>query len=250
MTTAHTNRMMQRLRRAALPRDGGGRSDGQLLELFVGCREEAAFAALVRRHGPMVLGVCRRIAGHEQDAEDAFQATFLVLARKAHSVRPREAVGNWLYGVACRTARKARAAAARRRSHECQLPALPHPPAGPDEPRRDLTAVLDQELTALPDKFRLPVVLCDLEGRTRREVARQLGLPDGTLSNRLTSARQMLARRLARRGVTLAAGPAALAAVEPASAVPPLLFELTVSAGSGAAPAVAELAEGVMRGMV
>src|SRR5205085_3337114 len=120
MTTGPTNRAFRHLRRAALVRGGDSLSDGQLLDGFLARRDQAAFEVLVRRHGPMVLGVCRRIVGHHQDAEDCFQATFLVLARKAAAVVPRELLPNWLYGVACRTAAKARALAARRRARERQ----------------------------------------------------------------------------------------------------------------------------------
>jgi RNA polymerase sigma factor (sigma-70 family) len=250
--------VLGQLRRAALLRDGAGMTDGQLLGRFVADRDGAAFAALVRRHGPMVLGACRRVLRHEQDAEDAFQATFLVLARKAASVGRRELLGNWLYGVAHRTALDARAAAARRRARERQVSPMPEPEvrdgadAGPD-----LRPLLDQELSRLPDKYRVPVVLCDLEGRTRREVARQLGIPVGTLSGRLTTSRRMLARRLARRGLALS-GAALTAALSPSAAsagVPPPLVAATVAAATAQAAGVASariaaLAEGVLKAML
>ena len=128
------------------------------------------------RHGPLVLGVCRRVLRDAHGAEDAFQATFLVLVRRAASVVPREAVGNWLYGVAYRTALEARRAAARRRARERQVHDMPHPTARPQEIGRELRPLLDEELSRLPDKYRSAVVLCDLEGRTRKEAARQLGV--------------------------------------------------------------------------
>src|SRR5205823_10037738 len=138
--------------------------------------DEASFEALVLRHGPMVLGVCRRVLRHEQDAEDAFQATFLVLARKADTVRPRGAVGNWLYGVAHRTALEARRSAARRRAKEAM--AVPRKAAdGEQAERREL---LDEALAGLPRAHREVIVLCDLEGRGRKEVAGLLGCPEGT----------------------------------------------------------------------
>src|SRR5436305_4819772 len=151
-------------------------------------------------------------------ADDAFQAVFLVLARRASSVRPREQVGNWLYGVAYRTALKARTVLARRRSREKQVDVMPEPtaPAAAAPAWTDLQPVIDEELARLPDKLRLPVVLCDLEGRPQREVARQLGLPPATLANRLTSARRTLAKRLTDRGVALSGG--ALAAALTANA--------------------------------
>jgi RNA polymerase sigma factor (sigma-70 family) len=193
------------LRRVALVPDGSGMTDGQLLECFLTRRDEVAFEALVRRHGPMVLGVCRRLLGHAQDAEDAFQATFLVLVSKGASIQQRELVGNWLYGAAHRAALEVKAA--RRRVKERQVSALPEPVVL-EEPEvwRDLRPILDQELNRLPEKYRVPVVLCDLEGRTRRDIARQLGIPEGTLSGRLTTARRLLARRLARHGLALSAG--------------------------------------------
>src|SRR5262245_53483537 len=252
--TSPLGRVVGELRGAALRRDGA--SDGQLLERFLRQREEAAFAALVRRYGPMVLGVCRRLTGHSEDAEDAFQATFLVLARKAASVHPRERVGCWLYGVARRTALKARTAAGRRRTREQPLEDVPYPPGPSAVEEQDLRALLDQELGHLPERHRLPILLCDVEGRTLREVAGQLSLPVGTLSNRLTAARQTLARRLTRRGVALTGCALAAALASSASAsVPPSLVEVTVRAAFAAAPGLvpvkaAALAEGVLRAMM
>lgn len=201
MATTNPSGLIGRLRKAALLSEGTGVTDGSLLERFIAERDEAAFELLVRRHGPMVFGVCRRVIGLAQDAEDTFQATFLVLARKAASVRPREVVGNWLYGVAYRTARRAKALTARRWAREKQVKVMPHPAtqARADAFRR-LEPLLDEELSRLPDKYRLPVVLCDLEGKTRKVVARQLRIPKGTLLSRLTTARRLLAERLARRG--------------------------------------------------
>src|SRR5262245_59604848 len=143
----------------------------------------------------MVLAVCRRHLHNHHDAEDAFQAVFIVLARKASSVSPREAVGNWLYGVACLTARRAKAVSARRRSLEREASTVARSP-DPTAPNPDLHQVLDSALSRLPAKYRTPIVLCDLEGRTRKSVAAQLDIPDGTLSSRLAAAKQMLARRL------------------------------------------------------
>src|SRR5262249_44481771 len=153
----------------------------------------------------MVLGVCRRVLGNAHDAEDAFQATFLVLVKKAPAVVPRELVGPWLYGVAYRTALKARALAARRREIERQVTAMP-PQAPPPAAGLALGPLPDRDLSRLPEKHRLPLVLCGLEGKSKREAARQLNLPEGTLSSRLARAREALRGRLARRGVTLAAG--------------------------------------------
>ena len=184
----------------------GGLSDGQLLDRFVERREGAVFEAIVRRHGPMVWGVCRRVLRDHHDAEDAFQATFLVLARKAASVMPREKLGNWLYGVAYQTAMKARAMRAKRRGREGQVPDMPEPMAAPDDLRDELAESLDRELSRLPEKYRIPIVLCDLEGRTHKEAASQLGWPIGTVSSRLSRARSMLAKRLSRRGLSLSAG--------------------------------------------
>src|SRR5262249_8695938 len=150
-------------------------SDGELLGRFVETHDEAAFTALVERHGPMVLRVCRRVLGHAQDAEDACQATFLVLVRKAASVRKRGSAASWLYGVAARTARKLRAERARRgRICGCREEVVTG--TAEDDPSwREVRALLDEELSRLPEKYQVPLVLCYLEGRTRDEAARQLG---------------------------------------------------------------------------
>src|SRR5262249_47581917 len=173
MATSHTSKVIQHLRRAALLRDGAGMTDGQLLECFLTQRDDAAFAALVRRHGPMVWGVCRRVLRNYHDAEDAFQATFLVLVRKAATVEPKEMGANWLYGVAYQTALKARSVAARRKERERQVREMPEPAVEEQEVWHDLQPLLDQELSRLPDKYRVPIVLCDLEGKTRKEAAQQ-----------------------------------------------------------------------------
>src|SRR5215831_15632506 len=203
--------VIRHIRRALLPRDGAGLTDGQLLESFLSRRDEAALAALVHRHGPMVWGVCRRVLPDFHDAEDAFQATFLVFVRKAVSIASRELLANWLYGVAHQTALKARATAARRKGRERQVTQMPEPAAAEQDLWRDLQPLLDEELSRLPDKYRAVIVLCDLEGKTRKEAARQLGCPDGTVAGQLARARAMLAKRLARRGIGLSGG--ALAAV-------------------------------------
>jgi RNA polymerase sigma factor (sigma-70 family) len=181
----------------------------------------------------MVFAVCRRVCKQQQDSEDAFQASFLVLARKAHSVRPAEAVGNWLHGVAYRTALRARATAVRRLAREKQVANVPHPSIELEQADADLERLLDQELNKLADKYRLPLVLCELEGRSRREVARQLKLPEGTLSSRLATARKLLAARLTRRGVTLASGMlgGVIAANHATAAISPQLLARTSKAG-------------------
>jgi RNA polymerase sigma factor (sigma-70 family) len=258
MPTGQSSTILPPLRRAALRRDGGGLSDAQLLDYFVERHDEAAFEALVRRHGPMVLGVCRRVLGCAHDAEDAFQATLLVLARKAASVVPRELVGSWLHGVARRTALRARAGNRRRREHEKQVRAMARPGSEPDAARQELLALLDQEVGRLPALYRAAVVLCDLEGRGRKEAARQLGVPEGTLSSRLATARRLLAARLARRGLALSGAALATVLATEAAAVPPALVTSTVKAATAFAAGqaaglisarVAALAGGVLKAM-
>lgn len=179
-------------------------SDGRLLERFLAQQDEAAFEELVRRHGPMVLRVCQRVLRHSQDAEDAFQATFIVLARKAETVAKHESVGSWLHGVAYRVALKARTNASQRHLREQNLvtaaAASPRTSSG-DAEAHDLRAALDQELVRLPDKYRQPVVLCYLEGKTNEEAAGELQCPVGTVKIRLSRARDLLRDRLARQGL-------------------------------------------------
>jgi RNA polymerase sigma factor (sigma-70 family) len=243
----------------------GPLGDEELLERFLARRDEAAeeaFAELVRRHGPMVLGACRRVLRDAHEAEDVFQATFLVLARKAATVVRREKVASWLHCVAVRTAKEARLRAARRRAREQRVstPIRVYPPDDglPDE----LRDILDEELARLPARHRGPVVLCELEGLSRSEAARRLAIPEGTLSSRLARAKARLRDRLASRGVALpvAAVATLLAREARAAIVPPTLLESTVeaatlvAAGPIAAAAisapVASLCEGVIKTML
>jgi RNA polymerase sigma factor (sigma-70 family) len=266
MATGQVNRIVHHLRwlahrgAAGAARAERAQGDGQLLERFVNRQDQVAFEELVRRHGPMVLGVCQRLLGNAHDAEDAFQATFMVLVRRARAVRPRDLVGNWLYGVACRVALSAQARSSRRRAREKQVLDMPHPTTTPDT-ADDLRPVLDLELSRLPEKYRVPIVLCELEGRSRKDVARQLRVPEGTLSSRLAAGRKLLAARLARRGllITGTAVSAALASTGQA-AVPAILATSTIKAAAlGAAGQAAALGllsaralaltEGVMHAM-
>jgi RNA polymerase sigma factor (sigma-70 family) len=257
MAGAPLARVLRHVRRL-LSRDASDASaDSQLLSRFVADRDDSAFALLVQRHGPLVLRVCQQVLRHE-DAADTFQATFLVLACKARSVRRGESLPGWLHRVAHRIALRARADAGRRRRQE-QEAAMTRPEATPAPEADDLGPVLHQEVDALPRKYRLPVVLCYLGGKTNEEAAGELGWPVGTVKTRLTQARQLLRRRLTRRGVTLAAPGLGLVAAETtASALPPALADSTVTAavlfttGQAAgviSPPAAALAKGVLHMM-
>jgi RNA polymerase sigma factor (sigma-70 family) len=238
--------LLGQLHRLAGREQMGALSDAELLERYVGRGDEAAFEVLVWRHGSLVLGVCRRLLGQEQDAEDAFQATFLALARAAGSISRRESVAGWLYRVAWRIAQKARA---RRRATQ-PLPEVPLPggdPAGATE-GRDLRLVLDEEVSRLPTKYRVPFVLCYLEGKTNVEAARELGWPKGTVATRLAHARQRLRVCLTRRGLALSAGLLTTALAESAAAAPAPLVLATVKAGLSFASG--GLAEGLVSGHV
>jgi RNA polymerase sigma factor (sigma-70 family) len=260
MATAQLGTVLRHIQKLVAGHTTQEWTDRQLLDDFSAHRDETAFAALVARHGPMVLRVCRRVLNHEQDAEDAFQATFLVLARNTASIRKREALADWLHGVAYRTAMKVKRSAARRRTHEGQLKALaPKPAGGPTW--EDVQAVLDEEIQRLPEPFRRAFVLCVLEGKSGPEAAAVLGCKEGTVSSRLTRARKQLQQRLAGRGIKLSALLAALALAEGSgkAAVPAVLaratirFGLLVAAGrvtGGLIPShVAVLAEGVTKAM-
>ena len=215
----------------------GEKSDGQLLDRFVDRRDEGAeeaFAMLVRRHGPMVFGVCRRVLSNSHEAEDAFQTTFLVLARKAATIARRETVANWLYGVALRTAKDARSRTRRRRAWEEQVTKLRLVQAPGENAEEELRAILDEELTRLPARLRMPVLLCELETLSRQEAAKRLGIPEGTLSSRLARAKALLRERLTRRGIGLSTAllTAALAREAQAAVVPHALVETTIRAAS------------------
>jgi RNA polymerase sigma factor (sigma-70 family) len=220
--------------------------DETLLVRVATRRDEAAFAALVRRYGPIVLGVCRRVVRQEQDAEDAFQATFLVLFRKAGSIRKRQSVGSWLYGVAYRIAQKARAKKARQLVRETELSDIPAAESTPAWMWQELRLLLDEEVNRLPAKYRAPFVLCHVEGKTNEQAAEQIGCPLGTVLSRLAWSRERLRGRLLRRGVIFPAGLVAAALAEQAAAVemPALLVTSTVQAATSFASAQAAAAKG------
>jgi RNA polymerase sigma factor (sigma-70 family) len=234
-------------------------SDRDLLRRFTDRRDEAAFHTLLRRHGPMVLDVCRGLLGNEADAEDVFQATFLILTRKAASIRNTASVGSWLYGVARRTALKTRAQSATRRRNEARAPARQS--SEPDELTwREVRQVLHEELAALSERYRVPLVVCYLEGKTQDEAAAQLGLAKSTLKERLERGRSLLRARLVRRGLGPAAVLVATAwpSVTASACLPSTLVSSTIkaaslfAAGQTAAagvisPKAAALTEGVLK---
>jgi RNA polymerase sigma factor (sigma-70 family) len=244
----------------------GNLNDEELLERFIELSDdsaEEAFATLVRRHSPMVLGVCNRILRDSHEAEDAFQATFLVLARKATAVVPREKVANWLYGVAYRTAMESRNRAARRRAREEKVSRPLRVQATDVTFHDELRAILDEELSCLPAQYRGPIVLCELEGLSRQEAAGRLGVPEGTLSSRLARAKVRLRDRLTRRGLAILAGTISLGAIRDVSATALLsdaliesttLAAMRVAAGISAtaviSTSVVSLTEGVLKTML
>ncbi len=238
-----------------------GLTEGKLLERFVDGRDETAFAALVARHGPMVLGVCRRILRNENDVEDAFQATFLVLIRRAGAIRRGDLVSHWLHGVAHRVAVRAKAQAARRRVREksgLKLEEISSLAPG-EQSRHELRLSLDDELARLPASLRSPVILCYLEGLTHDEAARRLRWPVGTVRSRLARARDVLRKRLASQGIMTDG--AALTAALARHVVSLELIESTVQASLGfaakqattaavASTSAATLARGVLHAMM
>jgi RNA polymerase sigma factor (sigma-70 family) len=258
MSSTQLGVLVQHLRKLTESPDTVLVPDRQLLDNFLAHRDESSFAELVRRHGPMVLNVCRGVLHNRHDAEDVFQATFLVLARKAASIRHREAVGGWLCEVAYRLARKEQESILRRRDREERTgaPAIPDPLL--DMTLRELHQVMMQELHRLPEKYRLPLVLCYLEGRTQAEAARQLGWPKDVVRGRLNRARVQLRVRLTRRGLALTAGffttalavgpaPAALPALQTETLARAVLASAAGQAGQLVSERVAALAEGAAR---
>jgi RNA polymerase sigma factor (sigma-70 family) len=243
----------------------GNLSDEQLLDRFIELSDEvaeAAFATLVQRHGAMVLGVCHRILRDVHAAEDAFQATFLVLARKATSVVPRDRVANWLYGVAYRTANESRVRTSRRRAREAKVARRPRDQSPGETSPHELREILDDELAALPSRYRGPLVLCELEGLSRQDAARRLAIREGTLSSRLARGKARLRERLARRGFEPPAGAVPFVLIREATTT--LLTDrlidsttqaaMRVAAGVSTAAVVStsvvSLTEGVLKGML
>jgi RNA polymerase sigma factor (sigma-70 family) len=255
--------LLRYLHRMAAGGSGGDLSDGQLLERFVRQHDEAAFAVLLERHARMVWGVCSRILRDSHQAEDAFQATFLVFVRKAAAIAQGERLANWLYGVAMRVAKRARTQPARRLVHQEEVPDMPSQDLAHAPGWSDLSAVLDEEVRRLPCKYREPLVLCYLEGMTNGEAARQLRCPEGTVVTWLARGREKLRQRLQRRGMVLpAAALTALLADAASAAVPAGIVDSTLTlthallvAGQKttfglASASVASLTEGVLHDMV
>jgi RNA polymerase sigma factor (sigma-70 family) len=243
--TLHT--ILRHIHRRAGGPDAHPLTDAQLLERYVAQHDAEAFAALVRRHGRLVLAACRRCLTAEADVEDAFQATFLVLLRKAGSIRRRQALGCWLYHVAGRCANEARLTAERRRRRERQSALLIPTPPAPDPSWREVCELLYVELDRLPEKLRLPLILCYLDGKTRDEAAAQLGWSLGALRGQLERGRSLLRARLSRRGVELTAGVLALMAGDALAGPLPHLVRSTagLAAGGPCPAAVAALAGAV-----
>jgi RNA polymerase sigma factor (sigma-70 family) len=201
---------VEKLRNTALRDDGVTPSDADLLNCYLVRKDDAAFECLVRRHGGLVYGVCRRILGNQHDAEDAFQAAFLVLARKASSVRDRQRLGSWLYGVAYRTAVHARSLRVRRQAREMEMRNNADVAAALPNEMNELLPFLDEALNQLPERYRCAVILCELQGCSRKVAADRLGIPEGTLSSRLAKARQLLAKSLVRHAPTASIAAVAL----------------------------------------
>jgi RNA polymerase sigma factor (sigma-70 family) len=237
MAKARDNPILQLIRRIAEDHRLKNLPDDDLVRRFISGRDQDAFDCLVRRHGPMVLSVCRSVAGNDADAEDDFQATFLILAQKAKSVRNLPSVGSWLYGVANRTALKAQAEIAKRQKHERRAPLSIGREAADELPWYKVQQIIHAELTTLAERYRAPLVLCFLEGRTQDEAARHLGVSKTTMKRLLERGRSLLRSRLVRRGLgqvailAAAAWPAATASAR----VPPMLASATVKASTALA---------------
>jgi RNA polymerase sigma factor (sigma-70 family) len=262
MGNSQLQSVVEHIRNLAAPELTNDRTDQELLRDFSSRRDQAAFTILVKRHASMVLGICHRVLNHAQDAEDAFQATFLLLARKPTAIRKQTALASWLHSVAYRTAMRAKRDSARRRFHEKRVAPMARTPATSELALRELQALLDQEIERLAEKYKAPFVLCCLEGKSKTEAANELGWKVGTVSSRLAYARKFLQTRLSRRGVSLSAalGAVALTPDGASAAVPGLLIDGTVKAaleyatGKGAldgliSAEVASLVKGVAKSM-
>lgn len=235
MTDGQTTTLMKQVRKLVAAQAYRELSDAQLLDRFRGQHDEAAFAALMERHGAMVLGVCRRVLGNHHDAEDACQATFLVLARKSSSIRKKDALASWLHGAAFRIAADLKKRLARRGSPETKRRPSSALDTDIDVSWREVQCILDEELARLPDNYRLPVVLCCLEGKARDEAAQQVGWSTASFRGRLDRGREMLRARLTRRGVTLSVAMLGtiLAGNGTAASLPPTLALATCEAAAG-----------------
>jgi RNA polymerase sigma factor (sigma-70 family) len=261
MTNNDRTTLTRYLRRTLRLPEAGGLADAQLLERFVADRDEAAFEVLVWRHGPKVLGVCRRMLHHDQDAEDAFQATFIILVRKARSIAKGQSLSSWLHRVAYRVALRARMLTQQRTARQKPLSECQAAQGGQDAVWSDLRPVLDEEVDRLPAKYRAPFVLCYFDGKTNEQAARELGCPKGTILSRLAWARHRLRMRLTSRGLALtcglvgtAAGPDVAEAAVPAMLVGSTVrTALLIAAGQTTAIAsrqVAILTQGVLHAML
>jgi RNA polymerase sigma factor (sigma-70 family) len=253
MANGQLSKAIRQLRRLLGVSGTSDPSDRQLLERFVALRDEEAFTVLVERYGPLVWGVCRRILVNDADAEDAFQAAFWVLARKAQAIQWHESIGNWLYGVACRTAWKVRSKADLRRRHEQQAALMNSSPAEENTSWPELRCVLDEELGRLPARYRMPLLLCYLHGKSRDEAAQELGWSVGTVKGCLERGRELLRSRLTQRGLVLTTAllPTVLANGI-VTAAPPTLVNATVNmVAAGTVPAAVQaLSQEVLTAMI
>ena len=234
MPKASFGDMLRFLFRKDLAKEAGDRTDGELLKQFAATREDPPFTVLFERHGPMVMAVCKRILGDFHRAEDAFQATFHILARRAGSIRIRESLAPWLYAVAQRVALRARAKLAGQRDRERRYAEMPRTETIDEATWQDLAAVLDEEIGRLPEKYRAPLILCYLESKGRDRVAKELGWPEGTVVRRLERGRELLRQQLIKRGIALSAGAFATVLVDKVAAapVPTLLAINTIKAAT------------------
>jgi RNA polymerase sigma factor (sigma-70 family) len=262
MHNAQLGRVVRYLHEVIAPHNYLDRPDSDLLRAFLMQSDQAAFSAIVKRHGPLVLGVCRRTLHQLQDAEDAFQGTFLILARQAGSIRKAESLASWLHGVAYRMSRAVRRAAARRRKHEGRAPARPAPNPPWTVAWQEVQLVVDEETQRLPALYREAFILCCLENRSCADVARNLGQNEATIRGRVGRARRQLQKRLAKRGISLAAvlSIVSLGTKTGTAGVPAALVQRTVQAALAwsqhraaiglVSADVAALVRGVTRAMV